>query len=49
LAEWTTSHPQAQLIIVDHEPPQSIEDRVIVWYTRRADVPPYGLIDDQVG
>ena len=45
--EWAAGHPQAQLVIVDHEPPPRSEDQVVVRYTRRADIPPYGLIDDQ--
>jgi hypothetical protein len=49
IASWSEAHPQAQIIIVDHEPPQAVADREIVRYTRRADRPPYGLIEDQTG
>jgi len=49
IEQWLAIHPHAQIIIVDHEPPTSMEDRVIVRYTRRADLPPYGLIEDQTG
>ncbi len=46
---WCAAHPHAQVIVVDHEPPQAVIDREVVRYTRRADRPPYGLIDDQTG
>lgn len=49
IAKWAASHPLAQLILVDHEPPASVETHVIVRYTRRPDAPPYGLIVDQTG
>ena len=49
IVSWAEAHPAAQLIIVDHEPPESARGFEIVRYTRRADRPPYGLIDDQTG
>jgi hypothetical protein len=49
ITEWLGRHPEAQIVIVDHEPPTFVQDRVIVRYTRRADQPPYGLIYDQTG
>jgi hypothetical protein len=45
--DWAGDHPQAQLVIVDHEPVPRSKDQVVVRYTRRADIRPYGLIDDQ--
>jgi hypothetical protein len=48
LQTWLAAHPQAQVILVDHETPERARGHEIVRYTRRADVPPYGLIDDQV-
>jgi hypothetical protein len=46
---WTTAHPDAQIVIVDHEPPQAVAGHEIVRFSRRADMPPYGLIEDQTG
>jgi hypothetical protein len=46
---WAADHPDAQIVLVDHEPPSSADDKVVVRYTRRIDVAPYGLIDDQTG
>jgi hypothetical protein len=45
---WAAEHPDAQLVLVDHEPPSSVREHEIVRFTRRADPPPYGLIDDQI-
>lgn len=36
----------AQLIVVDNSPPASVEENVVVRFTRRADVAPYGLIPE---
>ncbi|WP_432841142.1 DNA recombination protein RecN [Dactylosporangium sp. CA-092794] len=36
----------AQIIVADNAPPPTAADDVIVRYSRRADQPPYGLIDD---
>ena len=49
LERWTEAHPEAQVIVVDHEPPAFVADKVVVRYTRRPDTRPYGLIEDQVG
>lgn len=49
ITNWLSRHLEAQIVIVDHEPPTSVEDRVIVRYSRRDDQPPYGLIYDQTG
>ena len=38
----------AQIIVADNAPPATAADDVIVRYSRRADQPPYGLIDDDV-
>ena len=36
----------AQILIVDNAPPPSADDDVVVRFSRRADQPTYGLIDD---
>lgn len=46
---WLTSHPQAQIIVVDNEPPAQVIDDVVVRYSARRDEPPYGLISDADG
>jgi hypothetical protein len=38
----------AQVLVVDNAPPSSADDDVVVRFSRRADQPPYGLIDDEV-
>ena len=38
----------AQILVVDNAPPPSADDDVVVRFSRRADQPPYGLIDDEV-
>jgi len=38
----------AQIIVADNTPPATAASDVIVRYSRRADRPPYGLIDDDV-
>jgi hypothetical protein len=38
----------AQIIVVDNAPPEPASPDVVVRYSRRADQPPYGLIDDEV-
>jgi hypothetical protein len=47
LLTWAARHPGAQVVLVDHEPSAAAADNVVVRYTRRADMPPYGLIDDR--
>ncbi len=49
IVAWTTSHPDAQVIVVDHEPPDEARDLEVVRFTRRADIGRYGLIDDETG
>jgi hypothetical protein len=39
----------AQIVVADNAPPPDTDDDVIVRFTRRADQPPYGLIDDDTG
>jgi hypothetical protein len=36
----------AQLIVVDNSPPESVDDDVVIRFTRSVDEPPYGLIWD---
>jgi hypothetical protein len=38
----------AQILVVDNAPPASADADVVVRFSRRADQPPYGLIDDEV-
>jgi hypothetical protein len=38
----------AQILVVDNAPPPSADDDVVIRFSRRADQPPYGLIDDEV-
>jgi hypothetical protein len=49
LHDWLTGPGQgAQILVVDNAPPPSADDDVVVRFSRRADQPPYGLIDDEV-
>jgi hypothetical protein len=49
IAEWVDGRQgEAQVILVDHEPPDEYRDAIVVDYSRRADDPPYGLIDDAI-
>ena len=49
LHEWLNGPGQgAQILVVDNAPPPSADDDVVVRFSRRADQPPYGLIDDEV-
>jgi len=44
----STAVQGAQLIVVDNSPTESVSDDVVTECTRRADIPPYGLIADAV-
>lgn len=47
---WSESMGQtAQIIVVDNRPPPFVDPHVVVRYSGRADDPPYGLIDDDIG
>jgi hypothetical protein len=49
LSTWTTSQRgQCQVIVVDNTPPPGTPP-FVVWFSRSADQPPYGLIDDEIG
>jgi hypothetical protein len=39
----------AQIIVIDNRPPDVAEPYIVVRYSGRAEEPPYGLIDDEVG
>ena len=39
----------AQVVVADNAPPPTADSDVIVRFSRRADRPPYALIDDQLG
>jgi hypothetical protein len=50
LTQWLARHGNgAQVIVADNSPPELIEDRVIVRFSRDESEPPYGLIDDETG
>jgi hypothetical protein len=38
----------AQIVVVDNPPPVSVDHDIVVRFSRRADQPPYGLIEDEV-
>ena len=38
----------AQVVVADNAPPPTADSDVIVRFSRRADRPPYALIDDEV-
>ena len=38
----------AQIVVVDNAPPVSVDHDIVVRFSRRADQPPYGLIEDEV-
>ena len=38
----------AQILVVDNAPPAVADDDVVIRFSRRADLPPYGLIADEV-
>jgi hypothetical protein len=49
ITDWLAARPgQAQIIIVDREPPDPYRHAVVKYYSRRAGRPPYGLIEDAV-
>ncbi|WP_253783630.1 hypothetical protein [Nocardia amikacinitolerans] len=49
LHEWLTGPGAgAQILVVDNAPPASADDDIVVRFSRRADQPPYGLIEDEV-
>ncbi|MED7949309.1 DNA recombination protein RecN [Streptomyces sp. BE303] len=48
LSTWLADRgSSAQLIVADNSPPPSVENHVVVRYSRSEDRPPYGLIDDE--
>lgn len=49
LSTWLGRHPEAQIIMVDNEPPARAAEDVVVEYSADPDKPPYGLIDDEDG
>lgn len=49
IGAWLVEHPQAQIIMVDNEPPANAADDVVVEYSADPERPPYGLIDDEDG
>ncbi|SFW92043.1 hypothetical protein SAMN04489730_8347 [Amycolatopsis australiensis] len=49
LHDWLASPGAgAQILVVDNAPPASVENDIVVRFSRRADQPPYGLIEDEV-
>lgn len=49
LNAWLGEHREAQIIMVDNEPPARAANHVVVEYSADPDRPPYGLIDDEDG
>ncbi|KQP53973.1 hypothetical protein ASF51_17760 [Agreia sp. Leaf283] len=50
LERWLSNAGQgAQVLIVDNTPPSVAEANVVVRYTRDPQIPPFGLIDNEVG
>jgi hypothetical protein len=49
LSKLLGEHPEAQIIMVDNEPPARAADDVVVEYSADRQRPPYGLIDDEDG
>ncbi len=43
---WLSRHTDAQIIIVDNQPPADQDMHVVVRYSGDSEQPPYGLIDD---
>ncbi|MCU0849720.1 MAG: hypothetical protein MUC80_00395 [Candidatus Thermoplasmatota archaeon] len=39
---------ESQFIVVDNHPPAFMEENIVVYYSGRADQPPYGFIDDEI-
>jgi hypothetical protein len=49
LHDWLAGPGQgAQVLVVDNAPPATVDDDIVVRFSRRADHPPYGLIEDEV-
>jgi hypothetical protein len=49
LHDWLAGPGEgAQILVVDNAPPASVENDIVVRFSRRADQPPYGLIEDEV-
>lgn len=49
IGEWLSRNPAGQIIMVDNEPPSSVQSQIVVRYSARRDDPPYGLIHDADG
>jgi hypothetical protein len=43
---WLSSRTDAQIIIVDNQPPTDQDEHIVVRYSGDPEQPPYGLIDD---
>ncbi|WP_431969599.1 hypothetical protein [Nocardia sp. bgisy134] len=49
LHDWLTGPGEgAQILVVDNAPPATADDDIVARFSRRADQPPYGLIEDEV-
>ncbi len=47
--DWCLNHKsRAQMIVADNAPPEVVSDDVVVRFSGRAALPPYGLIDNEV-
>lgn len=49
LENWLDAHPDAQVILVDNQPPVVASEHIVVNYSQHPDYPPYGLIDNEDG
>jgi hypothetical protein len=49
LQEMATLDNRCQIIVVDNHPPQNMAKDVIVYYSGKKNIPPYGFIDDETG
>lgn len=49
VASWLVTHPGAQIIFVDNQPPSVASQHIVVRYSQDPDDPPYGLIDNEDG
>lgn len=49
IERWLSANPGAQIIIVDNEPPESIDYAEVVRFSGDPNDPPYGLIDNEDG
>ncbi|WP_394524589.1 hypothetical protein [Paenarthrobacter nicotinovorans] len=49
VASWLATHPGAQIVFVDNQPPTVADRHIVVRYSQNPDDPPYGLIENEDG